>query len=241
MSGRIERFSASVASKHIACHASANLELAIPGIILPGPNADTAASARGTAMHLILEQAGEYTPRQMLGIAEAMTYVAELRMTRRFKVMLEASGTGWWLTTPPRTKADVVLYVADEIHVVDYKFGTIPVAADGNSQGKYYALAFAPLAPKAKGVWFHIVQPFAKNIEKVFFTADELEEFKQETIAADAAIQAGSTQFGPSDSCMFCPANPHGRGTKADKFCPAMLSMLYPTNIDEDSILDDAS
>mgnify|MGYP002350193812 CR=1 FL=1 len=236
---RPERFSASVASKHVACHASANLELAIPDITLPGPSEDTAASARGTAMHLILEQAGEYTARQMLGIAEAMGYVAELRMKRRFKVMNEASGTGWWLTDTPRTKADVVLYLADEIHVVDYKFGTIPVAASGNSQGMYYALAFAPLAPKAKGVWFHIVQPFAKNIEAVFFTAAELEQFKQETIAADVAIQAGSTKFGPSDSCMFCPANPHGRGTKADKFCPAMLSMLYPIVVDEDAILAD--
>lgn len=236
---KTERFSASVASKHVACHASANLELAIPGIILPGPRDDTAASARGTAMHLILENAGEYTARQMLGIAEAMRYVAELRMTRRFKIMNEAAGTGWWLTGTPKTKADVVLWVADEIHVVDYKFGTIPVAAAGNSQGMYYALAFAPLAPKAKGVWFHIVQPFADNIESVFFTADELEAYKQETIAADAAIQAGSTKFGPSDACMFCPANPHGRGTKADKFCPAMMQMLYPIVIDEDSVLDD--
>lgn len=234
---RVERFSASVASKHIACHASANLELAIPDITLPGPSEDTAASARGTAMHLILEQAGAYTARQMLGIARAMQYVAELRMKRRFKILLEADGTGWWLTDTPRTKADVVLYVADEIHVVDYKFGTIPVAAAGNSQGKYYALAFAPLAQKAKGVWFHIVQPFADNIESVFFTAAELEEFKQETIAADVAIQAGSTKFGPSDACMFCPANPHGRGTKADKFCPAMMQVLYPSNIDEDALL----
>jgi hypothetical protein len=233
-----ERFSASVAGKQMACHASANLELAIPGYTPPEID-DTKASSKGTAMHHILELAGGYTTREMLGIAEAMTYVAKLRTQRRFKVLNEAHGTGWWLKQKPNTMSDVVLYVADEIHVVDYKFGKIPVDVVGNEQLKYYALAFAPLAPKATGVWVHVVQPFADNIEAVFITATELEQFRLDSIAAEAAILAGDLTFMPSDHCKFCPANPHGRGAKGKPSCPAMIKLLYPITINEEEILDE--
>jgi hypothetical protein len=233
-----ERFSASVASKHLACPASANLELAIPGYQPPPRDGDTKASIKGTDMHEILERAGEYSPKEMLGIAEAMTYVANLRRTRRFKQILEAEGEGWWLQGKPGTKSDVVLYVQDQLEIVDYKFGGIPVPAAGNDQGKYYALAFLPLAPKAKGVTFHVVQPFANNIDSVFFTVAELEQFRLDTIAAEQKILAGDTTFSPSDACTFCPANPHGRGAKGSMRCPAMVQLLYPKPpLDEDSIL----
>lgn len=232
-----ERLSASAASKHLGCHASANLELAIPGYQPPPRGGDTAASVKGTDIHELLEKAGAYTPKEMLGIAQAMAYVAELRQTRRFKMLREAKGSGWWLKSEPPTTSDVVLHVADELHIVDYKFGKIPVSVDDNDQGKYYALAFLPLSPKAKGVWFHIVQPFADNIEKVFFTLAELEKFRLDTIAAESAIQAGDTTFTPGDHCQFCPANPHTRGAKGSMLCPAMVQLLYPRPpLDEDAI-----
>lgn len=226
-----ERLSASNAAKHMACHASANLPLAIPGWTPPEVE-DTKASAKGTDIHTILEHSGAYTPREQLKIAEAMTYVAKLRMRRRFKQLLEAPGEGWWLQSKPRTKADVVLHVADELHVVDYKFGNIPVEATDNAQGMYYSLAFSPLAPKAKGVHFHIVQPFIDNYDTVFFSTAELEQFRVESLAAETAIAAGDVSFGPSDHCKFCPANPHGRGVKGRPFCPALMQMYYPMTVD---------
>lgn len=233
----IERLSASNAAKHMACHASANLEVAIPGWKPPAVD-DTKASSTGTAKHELLEMSGAYPAREQHGIARAMMYVAELRMTRRFKQILEAQGTGWWLKSTPNTTADVVLYVADEIHVVDYKMGKIPVEAYDNAQGKYYSLAFAPLAPKAKGVWFHIVQPMADNFDEVFFTSAELDQFRLDSIAAEAAITAGDVTFRPSDHCTFCPANPHGRGVKNSPYCPAMLQLLYPSQtLDVDDVL----
>lgn len=234
-----ERLSASAASKHVHCHASANLELAIPGYTPPPAGGTTAASIRGTDMHEILERAGAYSAKQMAGIARAMAYVAGLRTQRRFKTLLEAHLTGWWLKSTPPTTADVVLYVQDQLDVVDYKFGEIPVEVQGNSQGKYYCAAALPLAPKAKGATFHIVQPFADNIESVFFTRAELQQFMDETARAEAAIAAGSVTFTPGDHCTFCPANPHTRGAKGSALCPAMLELLYPTPpIDEDEILD---
>lgn len=240
-----ERLSASAAAKHLACHASANLELAIPGYQPPPRDGNTAASIKGTNMHEILEHSAAYSAREMIGIAAAMSYVAELRLgshsakRRNFKILTEAKGEGWWLKSKPPTTSDVVLWVADEMHVVDYKFGTIPVDAHDNAQGKYYSLAFLPLAPKAQGVTFHLVQPFANNIESVFFSRAELEQFKAETIAAEAAIAGGSLAFGPSDHCKFCPANPHSRGAKGSARCPAMMQLLYPRPpMDEDAVLD---
>lgn len=236
----MERMSASNAAKHIACPASANLELAIPGYQPPPNGGDTKASLKGTDIHEILERAAGYSAKEMLGISEAMRYVAQLRTTRRFKMLTEHEGEGWWLTQSPKpkTRADVVLYVADELHVIDYKFGRIKVEADDNDQGKYYSLAFLPLAPKCTGVTFHIVQPFADNIDSTFFTLDELEQFRLDTLAAEAKILAGDTTFNPSDACRFCPANPHSRGAKGSAFCPAMLDLYYPRKpIDEDTFL----
>lgn len=237
-----ERLSASVAAKHIACPASANLELAIPGWVPPPNGGDTSASIKGTNIHRILELSAQYTAKEMLGIAEAMAYVAELRTSRRFKILTEAHSGGWWLkaTSPPSTTSDVVLYTKDELHIVDYKFGRIPVDPNGNAQGMYYALAFLPLAPKATHVTFHIVQPFASNIEATVFTLDDLEQFRKDTLAAEAKIAAGDTTFGPSDACVFCPANPQGRGAKGSPLCPEMLQLLYPLPpVDEEAILDE--
>lgn len=238
----IERFSASVAEKHIACHASAHLEKAIPGLQLPVEDRTVANAANlGTAMHTFMEQLNQtLKPKELLGLAKAIEYIATLRKKRRFTMHTELQGEGWWLKQKPKTTADVVLHVMDEIHVVDYKFGKIPVEVDDNAQLKYYALCFLPLAPKAKGVWVHIVQPFADNFESVFFTIQELDEFRKDMMDADAAIQAGSTKFGPTDKgCMFCPANPHSRGLKATHMCPVMLQILYPDKIDVDAVLDD--
>lgn len=223
----IERLSASNAAKHMACHASANLEAAIPGWTPPDID-DTQASAKGTDLHKIAELSGGYTPKEQQGLAEAIMYVAQLRQTRRFKQLLEVTGEGWWLASKPKTQADVVLYVKDEIHVVDYKFGKIPVDVFGNVQGKYYSLVFSPLAPKATGVRFHIVQPFANNIDSCFFSKQDLEQFMLESQAAETAIVGGDTTFTPGDHCQFCPANPHSRGVKGTPFCPAMMAKLYP-------------
>ena len=191
-------------------------------------------------MHAFMEQVnGLLTPKELRGLAQAIEYIADLRKQRRFTMHLELKGEGWWLSQKPSTTADVVLHVSDEIHVVDYKFGKIPVEVDANAQLMYYGLSFMPLAPKAKGVHVHIVQPFADNIESVFIPKADLEKFRKESAAADAAIQAGSTTFGPTDKgCLFCPANPHSRTDKATIMCPAMMSVLYPIKVDEDEILD---
>jgi len=233
----IERFSASVAGRHMACHASANLELAIPGWQPPVVDHAAGAKGHGTKVHKILEDAGALPAREILALARVLQYVGELRSTRRFKVLLEPQVTATWLKAQPGTTADLVLYTQDEIHVVDYKWGKIPVSVYDNKQLLYYDVCFAPLAPKAKGVTNHILQPMADNFESEFVPSPVLKQFMADAIATEEAIAKGSTKFGPSDECKFCPANPHSRGDKGHPMCPVMMQLLYPTPFDEDEIL----
>lgn len=222
----------------MSCHGSANLEVAIPGYVHPVEDrtADNAAN-RGTAKHEMLEPIMKLSPKDVLMMAKVLQYVADLRAKRRFNVLVEQGVKATWLQTQPGTTADLVLYTQDEIHVVDFKWGKIPVEVIGNPQLLYYGVCFAELAPKAKGVHLHIVQPYADVFESWFADTNELARFMSEAQAAEAAIQQGDLSFGPSDHCKFCPANPHSRGAKGSAFCPAMLQILYPQHVDEDEIL----
>lgn len=233
-----ERFSASVAGRHMACHASAQLDLAIPNWVEPVEDrtADNAAN-RGTAKHKMLEPLLELPAKEIGYMSRLLKYVADLRSTRRFKVLIEHPVTATWLATQPGTTADLVLYTQDEIHVLDQKWGKIPVEVKENEQLLFYAACYGPLAPRAKGVTVHILQPYAENYDSWFIDTNRLALFMQEAMTAEAAIQAGSIKFMPGDHCTFCPANPHSRGAKGAPLCPAMMQMLYPSHVNEDEIL----
>lgn len=233
-----EKFSASRVARHMQCHASANLDLAIPNWTPPvqDPNKDNAAN-RGTHFHEVFAEIMSFGAKDLQKFSEATTYIAELRKRRRFNVLIEQQMYADWLPTKPGTTADLVLYVSDEIHIVDLKTGKIPVSAVGNAQLLFYAATYGHLAPKAKGVYLHIVQPWADVMEYWFADVSVIAQFMNDATTTETAIQAGSTQFSPGDGCQFCPANPHGRGLKGQPLCPAMLELLYPRLIDEDEIL----
>ena len=235
-----EMFSASRADRHMQCHASANLPLAIPNWVPPeeDPNADNAAS-RGSRMHEMFAEVMTLAPKDIENFAAALAYIADIRKGRRFKTLIEEQVTAEWLDTKPNTTADLVLYLTDELHIVDLKTGRIPVPVFGNPQLMYYALCYAHLAPNAKGVTVHIVQPWAGIMEGWFIDTATLLKFMIDAQDTEAAIQAGSTQFMPGDACKFCPANPHSRTAKGRPLCPEMMQMLYPSVIDEVAILSE--
>ena len=234
-----ERFSASVAGRLMACHASGNLDVAIPGWEEPVVDRAAGAKGYGTNVHKLFQDALELTPRNMQHYAKAVSYVADLRATRRFTAYVEQTVTVEWLPSKPKTTADLVLATKDQLDVVDWKTGKIPVSVHDNEQMMYYAVTWAHVAPLAKGATLHIVQPWANNIESTFVSAAKLEQFMLEAQAAEAKVHAKDTTFGPSDHCKFCPANPHSRGDKGRPLCPVMLNILYPPQVDAAGILED--
>ncbi len=235
-----ERFSASVAGQHMACHASANLDLAIRGWEPPVEDRtkDNAAN-RGTAKHEMLEPLVKLSPGDLRHMIKFLTYVSGVRDLRRFNVLVEQSMTAEWLDTKPKTTADYVFYTQDEIHVLDGKWGRIKVDVVENHQLMFYGVTYSHLAPKAKGVHLHILQPYADNYDTWFADTNRLAQFMADARAAEAAIQAGSTTFQPGDHCTFCPANPHSRGDKGHPLCPSMMQLLgYGfRDVDEDELL----
>lgn len=233
------RFSASVAARLMACPASADLAKAIPGWIAPVEDrtANNAAN-RGTAKHEMLEPIMKLSAREVQQLADYLQYVADLRKTRRFNVLVEEPVVAEWLASRPSTTADLVLYTQDEIHVIDGKWGKIPVPVIDNAQLLYYGVCYAPLAPRAKGVTFHVLQPPLDKYESWYADAVTLKQFMADAQMAEAKVLAGDVTFGPSDHCTFCPAYPHSRtSAKGSPLCPATLQLLYPRHLDEDEIL----
>jgi hypothetical protein len=222
----------------MSCHASAHLDLAIPNWTPPMGDPMAGAKGKGTLMHKMLEPVWQLSATDMQHVVRVITYVAWLRDQRRFNVLIEERVQATWLPSAPYTTADLVLYTADEIHVVDFKWGRIPVEIVGNKQVLFYGRSYAHLAPKAQGVTGHIVQPYADNFESWFMDTAELARFEADAILADKAITSGDITFGPSDHCIFCPAFPHSRSDKGKPLCPVTMAMLYPPLMDEDEILN---
>lgn len=235
----IERLSASVAGRHLACHASANLEKAIYGWVPPEIDPEKGAKGLGTELHRIFAELNELqSATNLRKFSQALGYIADLRSQRRWKMLLEESVEIDWLSSKPRTTADMVLYTQDELHVVDLKTGAIPVDPIDNEQLLYYACAYADLAPKAKGATLHIVQPWADNCTSWYASTEVLAQFAADLQQADREIQAGDVTFGPSDHCLFCPAYPHSRGDKGKPLCPETMKLLYPDHLNENEIIN---
>lgn len=233
-----ERFSASNAGKHMSCHASANLELAIPGYVPPVVDDTKGMKGEGTEMHTLYEALMLMRVSDRRKLLATMQQVQELTETRRFKVLTEQNVVADWLPSKPRTTVDHVLYVQDELHIIDFKWGAIEVDPTENEQLMFYAACFLDLAPKAKFVTLHIAQPKARGLVSWECSSTRLRQFMDDAIATDEAILAGSVAFGPSHHCTFCPANPHSRSDKGKPLCPAMMQLLYPSPFDEEEILN---
>ena len=227
---------ASSAEKFSLCHGAANLPAAIPGWKDGTPKPGNAADL-GSAAHELLAFYGTMSPAELKAYVLALSYLHELKLTRRFKVLVEASAPAHWLDeqNPPITTVDLVLYTQDELHILDWKWGQLHVPVKRNKQLMYYAMTFAHLAPKAKGVYLHIVQPkdasWDPEFAAVYVSADELAEFADEMREAHQAITTGDVTLTPGDHCTFCPANPYSRGTKGSPLCPAQSDVLFPDRV----------
>lgn len=205
----------------MSCHAASNLEAALPGY-QPVDSGSPAAS-RGTDIHAVLAAALVVgTNADLKDIIKMLQYVADLRDSRRFNMLVEHKMWMSWMQDPSQTTADVVLYLMDEIHIIDHKAGSIVVDPDAPQLITYAAAALSEgLAPKAEGVWLHVNQPRANNQVKTWISRKEVERFIQEQKRHEEEMAAGDLSFGPSyKACLFCPANPASRGAKGNSvFC----------------------
>lgn len=227
----------------MACPGSANLDLSIPGWVDPVVDEEKGRKGVGHQYHEYLKWVTELKAKEMKALAQAIGYVAEIRSRRRFQVIAEDTRVCDWLQTKPQTTVDLALHLSDELHIIDWKTGVIPVDPEENAQLMFYAVNYVDLAPKADGVHLHIVQPWAQvnglpNMAEWFCPADRLQQFIDEAQEAERQIMAGSTKLQPGDHhCTFCPANPHSRSDKGRPLCPAMMRVLYPHSFNEDEIL----
>ena len=220
------------------CPGSAHLELSIPGWEPPVVDPNKGAKGLGTELHRHLAELGTLPVQEIRLVTEALEYVAELRAKRRFSVDAEVGMIADWLQSKPMTTVDLILYTQDELHILDYQMGMIPVDPVWNEQLMFYAVTASYLAPRAQGATLHIVQPKVENgCSSWYASAADLADFMQRAQAAEEQILQGSTLLHPSDHCTFCAANPHSRSDKGRPLCPPMMQKLYPSHVDEDEIL----
>ena len=224
-----EKFSASNAEKFINCHASANLDIAIPNWVPPEKDetADNAAN-RGTKMHNIFASVMALPLADQERMVAAIQYVGFYLNQRRWKKLIEVTEVADWLPSSPNTTADLVLYLNDELHIFDLKTGKILVDAINNVQMLHYAATYLKYAPNAKHVTMHIVQPWAEKSSAWRVDIADLFNWMLFAVEHDLQITAGDTTFMPGDHCQFCAANPRSRGAKGKPLCPAMMQLYYP-------------
>ena len=241
-----EKFSASRAGRLMICPGSANLPLSIPGWTPPVVDEEAGAKGKGHRLHEVLAEISAYPAKDILNVAHCLQYMGEIRQRRRFKVAIEETRKAMWLTSEPETTVDLALWVQDELHIFDWKTGKIPVHAAHNPQLMFYGVTWADVAPKAPGIYFHIVQPWAAEVKSGFngisswyCDANVLLQFRNDAVEAEKKILNNSTQLQVSDHCMFCPAFPHSRSDKGRPLCPAAMKQLYPLAVDESEILND--
>jgi hypothetical protein len=89
-----------------------------------------------------------------------------------------------------------------QLHVIDFKFGNVPVPIEDNSQIKCYLNLAKQRYPHANSFWGSILQPAVSDrLQTVEFSAEELEA--HEVAVVEASI---SDKMEAGDHCKWCPA-----------------------------------
>lgn len=172
----------------------------------PSPDSNLAAE-RGTLCHEALEDSAAawdaLTEEERACVKAAIRYTApyldgEVSRERTVRV-----GDITWGTV------DLLSRLGDHLHVVDFKFGDVPVYARGNWQLMTYALgALAEFAGEIERVFLHIVQTPINNISVAECDPAELQgPFRDrlaETVAA-ARFHRSAGKTKPSlSACRYC-------------------------------------
>lgn len=97
---------------------------------------------------------------------------------------------------------DVVLVKDETLHVIDFKFGQVPVPVEGNAQIKCYLNLARQLFTRCEKFKGSILQPYVSDkLQTVEFSEEELEAHEVATIEASI-----SDELKAGDHCKWCPA-----------------------------------
>lgn len=167
----------------------------------------------------------EVPPRRVVFLANALRYLYETLDTldEGYELLVEKKMHVEWLTTRPKTTADVVISGQTKLLVMDLKMGDIEVSPINNEQLMYYVQTYRK--PRHTVFQVHIMQ--RNNMDYWEIPQEVLDRWVKGVQQSEADILDGDLTLTPGSHCTFCPANPHGRGDRGTKSCPAMLSMLY--------------
>ena len=118
--------------------------------------------------------------------------------------------------------SDAVIVTADELIVIDLKFGMgVQKVAENNPQLMIYGLASLDkygLVQDFKDVRVVIHQPRLKHVSEAVYNVDELEEFRKEVAVASAETEKPNATLVPDeDACRFC---------RAKATCPAISAKI---------------
>jgi len=169
-------------------------------------------------------------PRRIELLADSLEYVADIIDSMdeaTLEIFVEKKVPATWLTTEPKTTVDLVIRDKNKMHVLDMKFGDILVSAMNNEQLMYYAATFMTRedGTNYEDITLHIMQ--RNNTNKWELPVAVHRAWMDKVIASEKAILDGDLSLSPGKHCEFCPANPHTRGDKGNRACPAMMDMLY--------------
>lgn len=141
--------------------------------------------------------------------------------------------------------SDVVIVAGDVLHIVDFKFGRLPIHAQDNPQLKIYAYAALDtlgIFDKIKTVRGTILQPRDYDRDDMELTSRKLHRWGQKTVKPAALATAEHTgKMSPSiDTCRYCKHRVTDRKHR-DVFINAMGGyeklLKEPSSLDKSEII----
>lgn len=139
--------------------------------------------------------------------------------------------------------SDVIIIQGDTIHVVDLKFGTMRVDAEGNPQMRLYALGayekFREQHPGLKHVKCTIMQPRIGNISTEELSLDDLVAWADNEVAPQAIkADRGEGEFVAGDHCGFCKAKAQCRARAEFANIDAARDFQKPSLLSEQELAE---
>jgi len=213
------KLSPSAAIRWMTCPGSVKLTAGLPDV-------ESDAAAEGTKAHLLAEQCltqgvspkeleGDYTDEMRSHIAEYLDFVERVSGDGR-KFIEQRLDLREYITDGFGT-ADVVVFNAPDLHIIDLKYGMRKVDVHENPQLMIYGLgALSKVRDKVQKIHLHIAQPRLNHYDTWVIDKPVLEEFGFKVAAAADLCATDDAPLNPSEkACEWC---------KASTTCPALYA-----------------